>query len=88
MSEKSWVKGAMREFVCERVKEEKWTKNEIIEAIYKKFLDCQPRVPEQYLIHGMKGKEKDALRFRYKIIEDKDGIIKFDFNQPSGRQGW
>ena len=85
---KSWKRGVMREFVCDRVKEAKWTKNEIIEAIYKEFPDCQPKVPELYLRHGMNGTGKDALRFRYKIIEDKDGIIKFDFNQPSGRQGW
>ena len=32
---KSWKRGVMREFVCDRVKEAKWTKNEIIEAIYK-----------------------------------------------------
>ena len=88
MWDKSWPRGAMREFVCEKVKKAKWTKDEIIESIYKEFPDCRPTIPESYLRHGMYGKGKDALRFRYKIIEGKDGIIRFDFSQPTGRQGW
>jgi hypothetical protein len=81
-------RGAMQRFVCEKVKESKWTKEEIIKATYAEFPDCRPQVPEQYLRHGMYGKEKDALRFRYKIVEDPNGIIRFDLNQPTGRTGW
>ncbi len=79
-------RGAVKNFFIELVEEGRFTVAETQDEMRKRYPEIKEGTVKGYPRHAtnVNGIDKDKSRLPYKAIIDKNGIIKFDKNYPSG----